>query len=82
MRFHWSTRPALCRPCTRVALPATSIGPPSVALSSATSSSERSTEVLVQVGSVSVEDTTYFGMVLNRSAKSPSRSGQAAAKPS
>ena len=33
-------------------------------------------------GSVRVEETTYFGMVLNLSANSPSREGQASAKPS
>jgi hypothetical protein len=33
-------------------------------------------------GSVSVEETTYFGIVLNLSANSPSRDGHAAAKPS
>ncbi len=38
--------------------------------------------VLVQVGSVSVVETTTFSMPLNLSANSPSRSGQAAAKPS
>ena len=40
------------------------------------------TWVLFQAGSVSVVETTYFGMVLNASANAPSRSGQAAAKPS
>ena len=37
--------------------------------------------VLRQVGAISVVDTTTFSMVLNLSAKSPSRSGQAAANP-
>ncbi len=41
-----------------------------------------STVELVHSGSRSVDDTTYFGMVLTLSANSPSRSGQAAAKPS
>ena len=41
-----------------------------------------STWELFQAGSVSVVETTYFGMVLNRSANSPSRSGQASANPS
>ena len=36
----------------------------------------------VHSGSVSVEETTYLGIELNRSANSPSRDGQAAAKPS
>ncbi len=38
--------------------------------------------VLFHAGSVSVEETTYLGIELNFSANSPSRSGQAAAKPS
>ena len=40
------------------------------------------TVVLFHSGSVSVDDTTYFGIELNLSANGPSRSGQAAAKPS
>ena len=40
------------------------------------------TVVLAQAGSFSVEDTTYFGIVLNLSANSPLRSGHASAKPS
>ena len=38
--------------------------------------------MFVHSGSVSVEDTTYLGMVLNLSANPPSRPGHAAAKPS
>ena len=44
-----------------------------------------STPITVELfhsGSSSVEETTYFGIVLNLSAKSPSREGHAAAKPS
>ena len=52
----------------------------SFATLSATSPS--STVVFVQSGSFSVEDTTYFGMLLNLSANSPSRDGQESAKPS
>jgi hypothetical protein len=40
------------------------------------------TVVLVHSGSLSVEETTYFGMLLNLSAKSPSLDGHASAKPS
>ena len=82
MRFHWSTSPALCSDCASVALPATWIGPPSPSLSARTPSRSRTTVVLAQVGSCSVVETTTLGMVLNLSAKSPSRSGQAAEKPS
>ena len=45
-------------------------------------SSRPITVVFFQAGSVSVEETTYFGSKLNVSANSPSRSGHAAAKPS
>ena len=38
--------------------------PPSPSLSFATSSIERSTEVLFHSGSESVDDTTYFGIAL------------------
>ena len=37
---------------------------------------------LVHSGSESVVETTYFGMLLNLSANSPSRDGHASAKPS
>ena len=40
------------------------------------------TVVLFHDGSDSVEETTYLAMVLNLSANSPSRDGQASAKPS
>ena len=70
------------RDCARVALPWTPIGPPSPSLRARTASRSRTTVVLVQAGSVSVVETTTFSMPLNLSANSPSRSGQAAAKPS
>jgi hypothetical protein len=38
--------------------------------------------VFVHSGSRSVDETTYLGIELKRSAKSPSRSGHASAKPS
>ena len=41
-----------------------------------------STVELVHSGSDNVDETTYFGMVLNLSANSPSLDGHAAAKPS
>ena len=52
----------------------------SFAISSARS--PRSTVELFQSAFVSVEETTYLGMLLNLSANSPSRDGQASAKPS
>src|SRR3954469_15381187 len=51
-----------------------------VAIASARSPS--STVEFCQSGSFSVEETTYFGMLLNLSANSPSRDGHASAKPS
>ncbi len=45
-------------------------------------SSRPITVELFHSGFSSVEETTYFGMVLNLSANSPSRDGHAAAKPS
>ncbi len=44
--------------------------------------SPSSTVVFVHSGFSSVDETTYFGIVLNLSANSPSRDGQASAKPS
>ena len=38
--------------------------------------------MLFHSGSRSVDETTYFGMLLNLSANSPSRDGHASAKPS
>ena len=38
--------------------------------------------MLFHSGFSSVDETTYFGMALNLSANSPSRYGQASAKPS
>ena len=72
----------MCRAWASVALPATWIDPPSPSLSARTASTSRTTVVLAQAGSVSVVETTTLSMVLNLSAKSPSRSGQAAEKPS
>src|SRR3954468_22338911 len=48
----------------------------------ASSRSPSSTVEFCQSGSLSVEETTYFGMLLNLSANSPSRDGHASAKPS
>ena len=60
------------------------MSPPSRSFSSRTRAGTSSaiTVVLFQSGSRSVVETTYFGIPLNLSAKSPSRDGQAAAKPS
>src|SRR3954451_6667776 len=44
--------------------------------------SPSSTVELLHSGLLSVEETTYFGIWLNFSANSPSRDGQASAKPS
>src|SRR3954447_25414494 len=44
--------------------------------------SPSSTVELLHSGLLSVEETTYFGIWLNLSANSPSRDGQASAKPS
>ena len=66
------------------ALPCTTMSPSCSSVSfeiSATRSPDRTVE-LVHSGSRSVEDTTYFGIVLNLSANAPSRSGHAAANPS
>src|SRR3954453_550819 len=54
----------------------------SLSLRTASTTSPESTVVFVQDGFDNVDETTYFGIVLNLSANSPSRSGQAAAKPS
>jgi hypothetical protein len=64
-------------------LPLTRMSPPSCAFSLATwpATSSAITVVLFHVGSPSVVEATYFGMVLNLSANSPSLDGQAAAKP-
>src|SRR5215210_1158661 len=51
-------------------------------LATAVSTSPSSTVVLLHSGRSELEVTTYFGIVLNLSANSPSRDGQAAAKPS
>ena len=79
-----STRSFSISDCTSRALPCTTMSPScsffSFVISSTTS--PESTVELVHSGSRSVDDTTYFGMVLNLSANTPSRSGQAAAKPS
>src|SRR6059036_371074 len=48
----------------------------------ASTTSPFNTVVLFHSGSLSVDETTYFGIVLNLSAKSPSRDGHAAANPS
>ena len=58
---------------------------PSTSCRSFETSSARSpsrTVEFVHSGSFSVEETTYFGMLLNLSANSPSRDGHASAKPS
>src|SRR4051794_23981699 len=79
-----STRSFAIRPSTSCALPWTttspSVSPRTCATADARSPS--STVVLPHDGSRSVEDTTYFGIWLNLSANSPSRSGHASAKPS
>ena len=80
-----STRPCSARACTSCALPFTRMSPSCLSLSLATSAARSSPEItweLFHFGSLSVEDTTYLGMVLNLSANSPSRDGQASAKPS
>src|SRR5215210_926791 len=79
-----STRSFAIRPWTSCALPCTTMSPPGCSRSFVTVSarSPSSTVVFVHCGSRSVEDTTYFGMVLNLSANSPSRPGQESAKPS
>ena len=48
----------------------------------ASATSPSSTVELFHSGSSRVEETTYLGMLLNLSANSPSRDGQASAKPS
>src|SRR3954471_22065222 len=80
-----STRSCSSSACASWALPATTISPPCRSLIFATSSASwapSSTVELFQSGSFSVEETTYFGMLLNLSANSPSRDGHASAKPS
>src|SRR3954452_1111672 len=54
----------------------------SLILSISAATSPEITVVLFHSGSDSVVETTYFGRLLNLSANSPSREGQAAAKPS
>src|SRR5262245_61554367 len=82
MRFSWSTRSASSTACTSRRLPGTWTMPSISSLSFAASSaaSPRRTVVLFHSGSSSVDETTYFGIVLNLSANSPSREGQAPAK--
>ena len=80
-----STRSRSSSECTRVALPATRIGPSWRCFSSSTAgaSSPRSRlEFSHSSGSERVEETTYFGIELTFSANSPWRSGQAPAKDS
>ena len=54
----------------------------SFSLETSATKSPPSTVELVHCGSVSVEETTYLGIVLNLSAYSPCIDGHAAAKPS
>src|SRR5919204_4745156 len=79
-----STRSSSRSVCASWALPCTTTSPSCCSLSLATSSgtSPPSTVVFVHSGLLSVEETTYFGIVLNLSANSPSRDGHAAANPS
>src|SRR3954452_4590364 len=79
-----STRSFAMRPCTSCALPWTTMSPSVSSRTFATpdARSPSSTVVLPHDGSRSVADTTYFGIWLNLSANSPSRSGHASAKPS
>jgi hypothetical protein len=72
------------RVCASWALPWTTMSPPGASRSFETSSttSPFRTVVFVHSGLSSVEETTYFGIELNLSANSPSRLGQASAKPS
>src|SRR5215216_3238854 len=79
-----STRSCSRSACTSWTLPWTTMSPSGRCLSSETAftRSSSSTVELFHSGSSSVDDTTYFGMLLNLSANSPSRCGQASAKPS
>ena len=79
-----STRSWSTRACTSWALPWTTMSPSASCLSFETYStaSPASTVELFHSASSKVEETTYFGMLLNLSANSPSLDGQAAAKPS
>src|SRR5438874_1481008 len=79
-----STRSFSTSVCTSCALPWTTMSPCSSSLSFATSpgtSPPLITVELSQSGFSSVVETTYLGILLNLSANSPSRDGQAAAKP-
>src|SRR5215218_3498714 len=51
-------------------------------LTTAVSTSPSSTVELLHSGTSELDETTYFGIVLNLSANSPSRDGQASANPS
>src|SRR5881392_404665 len=79
-----STRSFSSRVLTSVPLPWTRIVPSvsSISLFSPPTTSPEMTVVFCHSGSVSVFETTYFGSALSLSANSPSRDGQAAAKPS
>jgi hypothetical protein len=85
MSRYSSTRSCRASASTSCALPFTRMSPSPCSFSFATSSAKSPAESTVEFdhsGFSSVEDTTYFGIVLNLSAKSPVREGQAAAKPS
>ena len=71
--------------CASWTLPWTTMSPSASRLSletASTRSSPPTTVEFVHSGWVSVEETTYLGIELNLSANSPSRDGQASAKPS
>src|SRR3954454_8608051 len=84
IRCSSSTRSCSSSACASCPLPCTYTSP--LALSrtfdTASTTSPERTVVLFHSGSRSVDDTTYFGMLLNLSAKSPVRDGHASAKPS
>jgi hypothetical protein len=79
-----STRSFSASVATSWALPLTRMSPSNFSLRPATSSATLSliTVELFHSGSSMLLETTYFGMLLNLSANSPSREGQASAKPS
>src|SRR5213596_3295665 len=79
-----STRSCSSSACASCLLPWTTMSPASSRLSCDTSStrSPSSTVVFCHSGCSSVDETTYFGIVLNLSANSPSLDGHASAKPS
>src|SRR3954467_4392200 len=84
IRCSSSTRSCSSSACASCPLPCTYTSP--LALSrtfdTASTTSPERTVVLFHSGSRSVEETTYLGMLLNLSAKSPVRDGHASAKPS